>query len=390
MKIEKEVSLVKVPRRKLLVASIASGAAVITAAPSSWVKPLVSAVVLPAHAQTSTPTPSVDVSVSMIDFGDTDLNTLNRQSIVITNTGDIDVSITGVSSSSPVFSTPGFVPSLASPVVLAPSQAQNVDIELSCGSNVEVLSGEIGFSSTVDGSAFSIPAVSVVGNCSPPTMFSTPTDGMTFVVPSNITSIFVVAIGASGENTNRSVGGEGGRAEATLSVTAGETLTIIVGGTDGTGGGGSGGNGGDSGAGGGRSAIERSGVPLIVAGGGGGGGSNSVAMCAGGSGGGASGSNGGNSGGNGGGQGGSGGVGGNGGGTVVNSPGSPGGSIIGGRGGNGSNGGGGGGGGFGGGGGGGGGGGIGGACGGGGGGHAPGGTTSVGGNVGDGSVTLMF
>lgn len=221
--------------------------------------------------------------------------------------------------------------------------------------------------------------------------FTSATGGTNFVVPAGVTSILVSAVGASGADGTlygvTSKGGEGGSASATIAVTPGETLTIIVGSTDGTGGGGAKGTGGNAGNGGGRSAVERAGTPLIVAGGGGGAGSSH--LCGnGGNGGGASGGKGGNSGGNIGGSGGSGGTGGAGGATVFSTAGSAGTATDGGKGGNGTNGGGGGGGGYGGGGGGGGGGGIGGACGGGGGGYAPGGTTTAGGNVGNGRVYI--
>jgi hypothetical protein len=224
-------------------------------------------------------------------------------------------------------------------------------------------------------------------------VFTAPSGGTSFVVPAGITSISVTAKGASGQDTSRSTGGQGGSSAVTINVTAGETLTLIVGGIDGTGGGGNIGSGGSAGNGGGRSAVERAGTPLIVAGGGGGGGSNSLQSCNGGNGGGASGSNGGNSNGNQGGFGGSGGTGGNGGvnsiSSTVSRNGADGTATDGGRGGNSSNGGGGGGGGYGGGGGGASGQGVGGACGG-GGGFALSGTTTAGGNVGNGSLVLVL
>ena len=135
-------------------------------------------------------------------------------------------------------------------------------------------------------------------------VFDTPTDDGVFIVPEGVTSINVVALGASGGDGansgdgdpgqsfidedgniqfiqvvigNRGRGGAGGQSEGTIAVTPGEQLTIIVG-TEGERGKLSGiddvtslseGNGGN---GGGRSEILRNGTALIVAGGGGGGG----------------------------------------------------------------------------------------------------------------------
>jgi hypothetical protein len=104
-----------------------------------------------------------------------------------------------------------------------------------------------------------------------------------FVVPTGVTSITVKVWGAGGGGgANSSPGGGGGYATATLDVTPGETLTIMVG-TGGQyrsggagrgptvyGGGGNTGVNGYGGQGGGRSAIKRSSTELITAGGGGG------------------------------------------------------------------------------------------------------------------------
>jgi hypothetical protein len=116
----------------------------------------------------------------------------------------------------------------------------------------------------------------------------------TWTVPAGLTSVNVVLYGAGGENGywdggTGNTGGPGGYVSGVLAVTPGETLTIIVGqgpvnqynsiyyGYSESGSGGSYGGGGSrgyysyAGAGGGRSAIQRSGVDIVTAGGGGGG-----------------------------------------------------------------------------------------------------------------------
>jgi hypothetical protein len=99
-----------------------------------------------------------------------------------------------------------------------------------------------------------------------------------FTVPAGITSLQVDLLGGSGagEATTSFTAGPAGRVQATLPVTPGETLTIMVG-TPGGNGGAGGFNGGGAGAnggfgGGGASDIRRSSTRLIVAGGGGAGG----------------------------------------------------------------------------------------------------------------------
>jgi hypothetical protein len=113
-----------------------------------------------------------------------------------------------------------------------------------------------------------------------------------FTVPSGITSITVKAWGAGGGNTPREgLGGAGGYATATLPVTPGERLTIVVGeggqnlGTANIGNGGASGGVHDGASGGGRTAVERANQPVLVAGGGGGGGGASGGTYFGGSGG---------------------------------------------------------------------------------------------------------
>lgn len=110
-----------------------------------------------------------------------------------------------------------------------------------------------------------------------------------YAVPAGITSVHVVVTGAGGgtgrddgTDTLNSVGGVGGIATATITVTPGATLSVLVGGrggdsltpgTAGTGGTNGGAAGGDyGGGGGGRSEVAQGATKLVVAGGGGGGG----------------------------------------------------------------------------------------------------------------------
>jgi len=105
-----------------------------------------------------------------------------------------------------------------------------------------------------------------------------------WIVPAGVTEITVKAWGAGGGGRPSSgggdgIGGGGGFARGALSVTPGETLTVLVGGGGGSrrastyGGGGSGGDGAwDGYSGGGRTELLREGTTLLVAGGGGGGG----------------------------------------------------------------------------------------------------------------------
>ena len=123
--------------------------------------------------------------------------------------------------------------------------------------------------------------------------FTTP--GLTtWTVPAGVSSLQVDARGSAGSGgASGGSGGSGGGVVATVPVKAGETLTIVVGGTDGTNGGGSapaGYNGGTGGTGGGATDVREGGNQLsnrvIVAGGGGG---NGFRGAAGGMGGGATG-----------------------------------------------------------------------------------------------------
>jgi hypothetical protein len=120
------------------------------------------------------------------------------------------------------------------------------------------------------------------------------------VVPAGVTQIVVDAYGADGGRGSIAAGGLGGRVQATIPVTPGETLTITVGGAGldragvfGQAGGFNGGGAttGDGGSGGGMSDIRRGGAFLLVAGAGGGAGAPGAGG-AGGAGGGLTGGNG--------------------------------------------------------------------------------------------------
>lgn len=107
------------------------------------------------------------------------------------------------------------------------------------------------------------------------------------IVPAGVTSVSIDAVGGQGGTTTDDVaGGLGGRVVATLSVSAGDVLTLVVGGSGGGSGGFGGSHGGDpgagpyvssfDGAGGGGSTDVRLGTrTLVTAGGGGGGGGGS-------------------------------------------------------------------------------------------------------------------
>ena len=149
------------------------------------------------------------------------------------------------------------------------------------------------------------------------TVYSTAGTGYSYVVPAGVTQIMVRTWGGGGgagykaSSPAGGAGGGGGFAQATISVTPGETLLIDVAGgggggstASGLGGTNGGGDGGPlngsydgSGGGGGYSAVRRSSTFLVQAGGGGGGGNSNTS-----SGGGAGGAGGGNSGGAGGGS----------------------------------------------------------------------------------------
>jgi hypothetical protein len=102
--------------------------------------------------------------------------------------------------------------------------------------------------------------------------------GQDCVVAEGVENLTISAFGAQGGATSNA-GGLGGRVVATVPVTAGETLKVFVGGTDGTNGGGGAGDavtGSDGKTGGGASDVRRTPYGaidrIVVAGGGGGGG----------------------------------------------------------------------------------------------------------------------
>jgi hypothetical protein len=170
------------------------------------------------------------------------------------------------------------------------------------------------------------PAGHTCGSTFCETVFSTATAGTSYAVGSNTAALLVKIWGAGGGGTDASGsggcttgrGGAGGYAEGLVSVTAAETLTVLVGGGGGAGvtcngcgaqfgacpqnngglnGGGRGGCETSSrnqlgGGGGGYSGLFRSGTPLLIAGGGGGGSSGCSGSAFGGGGGGASGGDG--------------------------------------------------------------------------------------------------
>ncbi len=206
------------------------------------------------------------------------------------------------------------------------------------GSGIWTSGGAVGIGTTTPAASLTVSG----GISTDSTAFATAGTGYTYTVPAGVTQLVVKTWGAGGgagyTNSGRSggAGGGGGFAQATITVTPGETLLIDVGGggggttssasgSGGTNGGGSGGSSGSSGAtsggGGGYSAVRRSSTMLVQAGAGGGGGngmSSGSAGGAGGAGGGSTGSSGGNAGGTAGGSGGTSSAGGAGGGDPQN------------------------------------------------------------------------
>ncbi|KKT41080.1 MAG: Outer membrane autotransporter barrel [Candidatus Giovannonibacteria bacterium GW2011_GWA2_44_13b] len=114
----------------------------------------------------------------------------------------------------------------------------------------------------------------------------------TWAVPNGVTSITVKVWGAGGGsgggggNAVGGAGGGGGFVQDTISVTPGESLTVVVGSAGGAGQHDGGTTDGSGGGGGGHSAFKRNGTYLLIAGGGGGGGAGSEANEGGGAGGG--------------------------------------------------------------------------------------------------------
>jgi uncharacterized repeat protein (TIGR01451 family) len=136
--------------------------------------------------------------------------------------------------------------------------------------------------------ALALPAVAAAD---PQTVtFSTPGQQEMWMVPPGVTQISVDVLGAGGGTDaggNGCVPGRGGEITATVAVTPGQTLTLLVGGAGGNASGGHGGAAGAAGGGaggsvgatelaygggggGGWSSVSAQGVPLVVAGGGGG------------------------------------------------------------------------------------------------------------------------
>ncbi len=86
----------------------------------------------------------------------------------------------------------------------------------------------------------------------------------TWTVPAGVTEVNITALGARGGNASNHTGGPGASMSGVFSVTPGQVLNILVGGSGLTNGCGS------TGSGGGGTFVETGGVPLIIAGGGGG------------------------------------------------------------------------------------------------------------------------
>jgi len=150
--------------------------------------------------------------------------------------------------------------------------------------------GSVGVGTTTLSALFTVAG----GATAASTVFSSASTGVSYTVPAGVTQLVVKTWGGGGGGAGSQdgsdsggAGGGGGFAQATITVTPGETLTIKVGGgggagghssgSGGTNGGGSGGlvEGalvGGSGGGGGYSEVLRGSTPLVQAGGGGGGG----------------------------------------------------------------------------------------------------------------------
>jgi hypothetical protein len=139
-------------------------------------------------------------------------------------------------------------------------------------------------SATFGGSCTS-PPTTITFTIDPPTpsvrVFSQSGQSEMFTVPDGVTELNVTAVGATGGAGGEgpsSSGGAGGSVSASIPVSSGDTLTVVVGGSGDTGGSNGGGGGGDGkedhngGAGGGASMVSNSSGLLLIAGGGGGGG----------------------------------------------------------------------------------------------------------------------
>ncbi len=134
--------------------------------------------------------------------------------------------------------------------------------------------------SEITGVALNVYRQNTAGASQTPTVFNYTGASQSYTVPAGVSSINVTLYGAQGGavGSGYSASGLGGETTGTLSVTPGQTLTVIVGGSSttvggaGYGGGGSSGGGAVEGGGGGATQIENGSTELAIAGGGGGGG----------------------------------------------------------------------------------------------------------------------
>src|SRR5688572_8950014 len=138
--------------------------------------------------------------------------------------------------------------------------------------------------------ALAAASVSLIGGSQPvgaaTLTFTSPGVQPDFVVPAGVCAYTAVALGASGgagrAAETEGIGGLGARVDSTITVVAGDAVTVAVGGQGQSGDAGSaggipdGGPGGTSddaaGGGGGSSSVKVNAAPVVVAGGGGGGG----------------------------------------------------------------------------------------------------------------------
>lgn len=269
-------------RRRALtkLSGLAAGTALL---PQAWVKPIISSMVLPAHAQTSpdTTTPAGTISLS---GNCSNISNLNAGDVV-TLSADIQVQNIDLSAVSWVLEriNPSDTLAVASGTgaftqsqytITNADAAQDIRFRLTASAdNIAPVSLDL-CNSQVAG----LQCGGTTGSMD----YTTP-GTFQFTVPGDagtLCSVTATVLGAGGGSVNVSQfspGGRGGLSSATLELQAGDQLTIIVGATGVGQVGGSGyGNGGSAvvplggGSGGGGSAILLGTTPLLIAGGGGG------------------------------------------------------------------------------------------------------------------------
>ena len=155
------------------------------------------------------------------------------------------------------------------------------------GMAATLAAGVIGFAVFASISAASASPTPVCSGGTCTVTFTTVGVGQSWVVPADVTSASFVLVGAAGGGDSSVAGGDGAEVTGSLSLTAGTTVTVDVGGgvaddvaTGGINGGGAGGggSGGGGAGGGGGTDIELAGVLQLVAGGGGGAGGRGWTM----------------------------------------------------------------------------------------------------------------